>query len=178
MDDTLTVESTGRSHNYPMSTCPHCGRDVPGNMVDLHASICAKHPDTQARTLAALVSDTPGVGKTMKQYEVTYRPFRGLSVTTLLRQYAPTWAGVLDAFGLATPPDARKRRAPRTPNQQRMTAKQREDAVIAATDAERAVAQAVLEAERTRQYGIEVASVRDYPNVTIGGRRCVALMLR
>lgn len=167
-----------RDHNYPMTICPHCGREVPANTAAMHDSVCAFHPEKRANTLAAMTSDTPGVGKTLKDYERTYRPHRALSVTTLLRQYAPTWAGVLDAFGLETPPDARKRREPRTPGQQRMTKQQREEAAIADVASMEAGARRIMAAEYDNAHTLHGYAVRDLPGVTIGGRACVAVMLR
>jgi len=144
----------------------------------MHDSVCAKHPDIRARTLTALTSSVPGVGKTWKEYDRTYRALRALSVPTLLRQYAPTWAGVLDAFGLEVPPDARKRRPARTEKQRRMTAQQREQAACDDVAAQRAAARAVLDAERDRQYGIEVCRVVPEPGLRINGNECVRLILR
>lgn len=126
MDSTLTE----RPHNYPIVACPHCGREIPGNMADMHGSVCAQRPEMKVRTLAALISDVPGVGVKMSVYDRQAKRAGVPPVSTLLRNYGGTWATVLDAFGLAVPDDARKRRPARTPEQQRMTAKQREQAAI------------------------------------------------
>lgn len=170
-----TVE---RDHNYPMVKCPHCGREVPGNVSAIHDTVCAFHPDKKARTLEALTSSTPGVGKTWKEYEATYRLYRALSVTTLLRQYAPTWAGVLDAFGLEVPPDKRKRRPERTEKQQRMTPAQRETAACEDVAQMAADARRVMAHEYDAAHTFDGYRVRDLPGVTIGGRACVAVALR
>lgn len=175
MDSTLTETSDRR---FRMTTCPHCGREVPANTAEMHDSVCARHPAKRAQTLVALKSDVPGMGKTLKEYERTYRPLQGMSVTTLLRQYGATWAAVLDAFGLAVPADSRKRRPERTPEQQRMTAKQREDAAIADVAAMEADVRAVLAGEFDAAHTLHGCAVRDLPGVTIDGRACVAIMLR
>ena len=149
MDGTLT-ETTERTHNYPMATCPHCAREVPARMAEMHASVCAQRPEMKARTLAALTSAVPGEGVKMSVYD-RHAKQRGVPpVSTLLRNYGGTWASVLDSFGLAVPDDARKRRPARTPAQQRMTAKQREDAAIADVAAMDAAARAMLAGEFDR----------------------------
>lgn len=175
MDSALTVE---RDHNYLMTTCPHCGREVPRNMAAMHESVCAHRPEMKARILAALTSDVAGVGVKMSVYERAAKSRGAPPVSTLLRNFGGTWLAVLESFGLDVPSDARKRRAARTPAQQRMTAKQREAAAIEETDAERAIAQAVLREERDRQYGITVCRVDPEPGLRINGRECVRLVLR
>ena len=170
-----TVE---RTHKQRMTTCPHCGREVPANMGDMHASICAQRPEMKARILAALTSDVPGVGVKVGAYDKTSKANRVPPVSTLLRNFGGTWALVLDAFGLEVPPDNRKRRPERTAEQRRMTAKQREDAAIADVAAMDADVRAVLAHECEAAHLFTVCAVRDVPGLTINGKPCVAMMLR
>ena len=170
MDGTLT-ETTERTHNYPMATCPHCAREVPARMAEMHSSVCAQRPEMKARTLAALESAVPGEGVKMSVYD-RHAKQRGVPpVSTLLRNYGGTWAAVLDSFGLTVPDDARKRRPARTPAQQRMTAKQREDAAIADVAAMDVEVRAVLAGEFDR--GL---TVMDRPRQLSDGR--LAWMIR
>ncbi len=166
MDGTLV----DRTHNYQIVVCPHCGREVPGNLADMHASVCARRPEMLTRIAAALVSDVPGVGARIVDYQRARAINGAADVTTVLRAFGGTWDAVLAAFGLTPRPP--KRRPERTPEQQRMTARQREDAAIADVAAMRAAAQQALTNERNRQYGIEVCRVRSLPD----GR--VAMMIR
>lgn len=163
-----TVEE--RPHNYRMTTCPHCEREVPANIADMHATICVHRPEMKARIAAALTSDVPGVGARIVDYQRARAINGAADVTTVLRAFGGTWDAVLAAFGLTPRPP--KRRPERTPEQQRMTARQREDAAIADVAAMRAAAQQALTNERNRQYGIEVCRVRSLPD----GR--VAMMIR
>lgn len=173
-DDTQ-AEVRGRGY---VVTCPHCGREVPGNMSDMHASVCAHRPAMKAAILATITSDVPGVGIPMQQYEKRRHAHGALHLSTLLRNYGGTWPAVLDAFGLALPEDQRKRRPARTEKQQRMTPAQREQAACADVAAQHAAMRSVLETERNRQYGIEVCRIVSEPGLRINGNECVRLVLR
>lgn len=174
MDDTLTE----RTHNYPLVTCPHCGREVPRSMVDMHASVCAHRPEMAARILAALTSDVDGVGVKMSVYERAAKSRGTPPVSTLLRNFGGTWLAVLESFGLDAPSDALKRRSARTPAQQRMTAKQREAAACEDVAQMAADARRVLAAEYDNAHTLHGYAVRDLPGVTVNGKPCVAVTLR
>ena len=61
MDSTVVADDTKaecRGRGY-VTTCPHCGREVPGNMIDMHTSVCIYRPEMQERIRAALTSDVP-----------------------------------------------------------------------------------------------------------------------
>lgn len=143
MDGTL-----GHTHNYRMTTCPHCGRDVPANLADMHTSICASRPEMKARIAAALVSDVPGVGVRVGVYDKNAKVNGVPPVSTLLRNFGGTWETVLAAFGLTMQPP--KRRPEHTAEQKRMTAKQREDAAIADVAAMDAAVRVTLAGEYQR----------------------------
>lgn len=166
-----------RTHNYPMTVCPHCGREVPGNMADMHISVCVFSPDMQARILAALTTDTPGVGARQKEYDTTRVVHGAAHATTLLRAYGGTWTAVLDAFGL-TPWVSASKRAERTPAQRRMTPKQREAAACEDVAAMCEESRRIMAAEYDAAHTFKACSVRDLPGVTVNGRACVAVMLR
>lgn len=169
-----TVE---RTHNYPMVACPHCNREVPSAMADMHVSVCVFSPDMQARILAALTTDTPGVGARQKEYDAARVAHGAAHATTLLRAYGGTWAAVLDAFGL-TPWVSATRRAALTATQQRMTIAQREQAACADVAAMEADARRVLAHEYDAAHTLHGYAVRDVSGVTINGRACVAVALR
>jgi len=166
-----------RTHNYPMVVCPHCGREVPAAMTDAHASVCIHRPEMKARILAALTTDVPGVGARQKEYDTARVVHGAAHATTLLRAYGGTWTAVLDAFGL-TPWVSPTRRTERTAAQQRMTAKQREEAACADVAQMEADARRVLAGEYDSAHTLHGCSVRDLPGVTVNGRACVAVMLR
>jgi len=140
-----TVE---RTHNYPMVVCPHCAREVPAAMTDMHASVCARRPEMVARIAAALVSDVPGVGIKVSVYARNSKTLDVPPVSTLLRNFGGTWDAVLEAFGLAAQPS--KRHLERTPTQRRMTAQQREAAACADVAAMDDAVRAMLAAEYQR----------------------------
>lgn len=169
-----TVE---RTHNYPMVVCPHCGREVPGNVSEMHASVCIHRPEMKARILAALTTDTPGVGARQKEYDTARVVHGAAHATTLLRAYGGTWTAVLDAFGL-TPWVSASRRAARTPAQRRMTARQREDAACEDVAQMCEDARRIVAAEFDAAHTFKACSVRDLPGVTVNGHKCVAVMLR
>ncbi len=181
MDNTLTeqlnaqlIEAVG--HNHPLTTCPHCGRVVPANMADMHASICVRSPEMMARIAAALTSDTPGVGARIVDYRRARAANGAADVTTLLRAFGGTWEDVLAAFGLTVRPP--KRRPERTPQQQRMTAQQRESAAIADVAAMEAETRAALLRDYEAAHTFHGYKVRDLSGVTVNGKPCVAIMLR
>ncbi len=179
MDGTVVADETqaeGRARGFVV-TCPHCGREVPGNMSDMHVSVCIYRPEMQERIRAALTSDVPGVGVRLKDYDAA-RPTHGAAHSvTLIRAYGGTWAAVLEAFGLA-PWVSPTRRTERTAAQQRMTAKQREEAACADVAQMEADARRVLAGEYDSAHTLHGCSVRDLPGVTVNGRACVAVMLR
>jgi len=180
MDSPVVVDDTQaevRGRGYVV-TCPHCGREVPGNMSDMHASVCSHRPAMKAAILATITSDVPGVGILMRQYEKRRHAHGALHLSTLLRNYGGTWPAVLDAFGLVPPDDQRKRRPARTEKQQRMTPAQREQAACADVAAMEADARRVMAHEYDAAHTLHGYKVRDLPEVTIGGRACVAVALR
>lgn len=179
MDSTVVADDTKaecRGRGY-VTTCPHCGREVPGNMIDMHTSVCIYRPEMQERIRAALTSDVPGVGVRLKDYDAA-RPTHGAAHSvTLIRAYGGTWAAVLDAFSL-TPWESPTKRATRTDKQQRMTPAQREQAACADVAAMAADARRVMSHEYDAAHTLHGYKVRDLPGVTVNGRACVAVMLR
>lgn len=172
MDSTVA-----RTHNYPIVTCPHCGREVPSNASEMHVSVCVHRPEMQERIRAALTTDVPGVGARLKDYDRTRIAHGAAHATTLLRAYGGTWTAVLEAFGFV-PWESPNKRTPKTPAQQRMTARQREQAAIEDVAQMEADARRVLAAEYDAAHVLHGCAVRDLPGVTIDGRPCVAVMLR
>lgn len=164
-----------RTHNYPLGACPYCGREVPASMTDAHATVCIHRPEMQARILAALTSDVPGVGVRQKDYDTARIASGAAHSTSLLRGYGGTWTAVLEAFGLTAP---RRRAEMRTNAQQRMTPRQREDAAIDDVAAQMEQARRTLEEERNHGYGLAVAAVLPAPGLSIGGKPCVRYVLR
>ena len=179
MDGTVDTDDTraeGKGRGF-VATCPHCGREVPGNMSDMHTSVCIYRPEMQERIRAALTSDVPGVGVRLKDYDAA-RPTHGAAHSvTLIRAYGGTWAAVLDAFSL-TPWESPTKRATRTDKQQRMTPAQREQAACADVAAMAADARWVMSHEYDAAHTLHGYKVRDLPGVTVNGRACVAVMLR
>lgn len=164
-----------RTHNYPMTVCPHCGREVPGNVSDAQASVCIHRPEMKARILAALTSDVPGVGVKMKVYESRRVALGAAHSTSLLRSYGATWGEVLEVFGLTI---QKSKRSTRTPAQRRMTARQREAAACEDVAAMCDESRRIMAAEYDAAHTFKACSVRDMPGVTVNGRACVAVMLR
>jgi hypothetical protein len=161
-----TVEE--RTHNYPLTVCPHCEREVPGNMADMHATVCAHRPELKARIEAALTSDVPGVGVRIRDYERAYKTLGLPPVSTLLRNYGGMWPAVLEAFGLTVQGKAPKR----------MTARQREAAACADVAQMCEDTRRIVAAEYEAAHTLKACSVRDLPGVTVNGHKCVAVMLR
>lgn len=166
-----------RTHNYSMTVCPHCQREVPTGSFDMHASVCIFRPDMQERIKATLASDEPGVGARLKDYDRKRAETGAAHSTTLMRVYGGTWAAVLDAFGL-TPWMSATKRASCTAEQQRMTAKQREQAACDDVAAMCEDARRLLAAEYDNAHTFHGYRVRDLPGVTVNGHKCVAVMLR
>ena len=179
MDGTVDTDDTraeGKGRGF-VATCPHCGREVPGNMSDMHTSVCIYRPEMQERIRAALTSDVPGVGVRLKDYDAA-RPTHGAAHSvTLIRAYGGTWAAVLDAFGLV-PWESPTRRTTRTEKQQRMTAKQREDAAIQDVAAMESDARRVLAGEYEAAHAFKVCRVEPETVLRINGHECVRLVLR
>jgi len=138
----------GRANNGRVVVCPHCAREVPAAMADMHASVCARRPEMVARIAAALVSDVPGVGIKVSVYARNSKTLDVPPVSTLLRNFGGTWEAVLDAFGLTPQPS--KRHLERTPTQRRMTAQQREAAACADVAAMDDAVRAMLAGEYQR----------------------------
>ena len=90
MDSTVVADDTKaecRGRGY-VTTCPHCGREVPGNMIDMHTSVCIYRPEMQERIRAALTSDVPGVGVRLKDYDAA-RPTHGAAPSVHIAPYPP-----------------------------------------------------------------------------------------
>lgn len=166
-----------RTHNYPLIACPHCGREVPSNASDMHMSVCAHRPEMRARILAALTTDVPGVGARLKDYDRARIAHGAAHATTPIRAYGGTWTAVLEAFGLV-PWESPNKRTPRTPQQARMTARQREQAAIEDVAQMEADARRVLAAEYDAAHTLKAYRVEPEPGLRVNGNECVRLMLR
>lgn len=170
MDDTLE-----RTHNYAMTTCPYCAREIPGNMSEVHASVCIHRPEMKARILAALTSDTPGVGVKMVVYDRARLAHGAAHSTSLLRGYGGTWPAVLEAFGLTM---RESKRTTRTAAQQRMTARQREAAACEDVAAMCDDARRVMAAEYEAAHTLKACAVHPAPGLYVNGNPCVRVELR
>lgn len=157
--------------------CPYCGALFGNNKHPHHVRTCIDSPTVREAVAAALQGTTPGVGITAEEYR-DKSPGLGIpSRSTIIRRYG-NWDAVLASFGLKPP----HRNAPRVfvPDlvRRRMTSAEREAAAIQDVDAMSANARAVLASEYDAAHTLHGCAVRDLPGVTVGGRPCVAVMLR
>lgn len=157
-------------NNTQKVTCAYCNCDLWYGKLESHQDACIRNPAVESRLIAALTSDTPGVGVSCENYRLTYREKNAPAPATLNRHFGNAWGDVLAAFGLKVPARTYVRR------QDARTAVERQ--AEQDMDAWRNQMREVVRSERYHLYGFTVCRITPEPGLRINGRECVRMELR